>query len=223
MEYLKTFREMFTRPENVIDTFVLKEKSKFQHPFIFGVMGIVIIMLLNFIFVDFNTGLQTSFVDSNSDQISQLNYWIEYAKLKVSTQFLPLTMFFLLVPSLTLPGIFFFRNEIDGFYYNLILNSYTIGTSVFALLVLIPIWIQDQTTLSDTGLRSYLPLIFTSLLALFIYRKYFTIDDLRGWMRIISSFTMGCFIFLMLKSFSAGIIGYFIFAVNRFLDIWVTV
>lgn len=132
-------------------------------------------------------------------------------------------MFLLLVPSLSLSGLFFFRENIDGFYYNLILSTYAVGTAIIALLVMVPIWFIAPSTLFNHTVTTYLPLILVGIVILRIYERYFLMEGVRSWVQIVSSYTLGSILFLMLESFSITVIGYFIFAVNRFRDIWMTV
>lgn len=214
---------MLTKPENVVDSFVLEEKTTFQHPFSFGLIGVIIVVALYSLVLGYRTPILAEFVSKDIDQYQQLTYWIQYANLKVSTILLPLSMFLLLTPSLAVSGLFFFRDNIDGFYYNLILNSYAVGASVIALLVLVPIWFIMPSTLFSPLITTYLPMILVGIVVLRIYERYLFMEGIRSWIQVVSNYVLGCVIFLMLESFSASIIGYFIFAVNRFLDIWMSV
>lgn len=220
MEYYKTLREMCTNPEKVIDSFVLKEETQFQHPLSFGLIGVIIVVAIYSLVLGFRTPMLADLVSKEIDQYQQLTYWVSYANLKVSTFLLPLSMFLLLTPSLAIPGLFFFRKNIDGFYYNLILSAYAVGTSVLALLILVPVWLIMPSTLFNSFVTAYLPLGLVGIVIFRIYERYFFMEGIRSWIQILSSYLLGCVLFMMLKSFSAGILGYFIFAVNRFLDIW---
>lgn len=214
---------MLTTPANVVDSFVLEEETNFKHPFSFGLIGVIFVIALYSFVLGSRTPILADFVSKEIDQFQQLTYWINYADLKLSTFLLPLLMFLLLIPSLAIPGLFFFRENINGFYYNLILSSYAVGTSVLALLVLAPIWFIAPSTLFNQMVTTYLPLVLVGIVILRIYERYFFMEGIRSWMQILSSYSLGCILFLMLKSFSISVIGYFIFAVNRFLDIWMTV
>lgn len=214
---------MLTTPANVVDSFVLEHKSNYLHPFSYGLIGVILVIALYSLVLGYRTPILADFVSKEIDQYQQLSYWIQYADLKLSTFLLPLLMFFLFVPSLSIPGLFFFRENIDGFYYNLILSSYAVGTSVLALLVLVPIWFIVPSTLFNPMVTTYFPIILVGIVILRIYERYFLMQEIRSWVQVISSYTLGSVIFLMLESFSISVIGYFIFAVNRFLDIWMTV
>jgi len=214
---------MLTKPEKVVDRFVFEEKTDFMHPFSFGLIGVIIIITFYSIVLGYRTPILADFVSKDIDQFQQLTYWIQYADLKLSTFLLPLLMFLLLIPSLTLPGLFFFRENIEGFYYNFILSSYAVGTSIPALLVLVPIWFIEPSTLFNSAVTTYFPLILVGIVMLRIYERYFLIEDIRSWIQILSSYILGAILFLLLESFSISVIGYFIFAVNRFIDIWMTI
>lgn len=115
MEYVRTFRVVLTEPKNVVDRFVLEKKEKFQHPFLFGLTGVIILIALYSLTFDFGAQLEAGVASPDSDQLQQLRYWIDYTNLKVSTQFLPLAMFVLFVPSLSLPGLFFLESILMDF------------------------------------------------------------------------------------------------------------
>lgn len=55
MEYIKTFREMLITPENVIDSFILKEKTQYMHPFSYGLIGVIIVIALYSLVLGFRT------------------------------------------------------------------------------------------------------------------------------------------------------------------------
>ena len=220
MEYVNTLREIFNNPEDVIDTFVLEEKTKFQHPFSFGLISVLIIVALYLLVFGYRTPTLVDIVSEDIDQYQQLTYWIQYANLKVSTVLLPLSMVFLLTLSLSITGLFFFRDNIDGFYYNLILSAYAVSAAVLALLILVPVWFIFPSTLFDPFITTYLPLILVGVVVIRIYQVYFLMEGIQSWVQIISSYVLGSFIFLLLENFSASIIGYFLFAINQFIDIW---
>lgn len=223
MEYIKTFWEMLARPEHVIDPFVLEKNTKYQHPFSFGLIGVIIVVALYSLVLGYRTPMLADLMSEDIDQFAQLTYWIEFANLKVSTFLLPLSIFLLLTPSLSIAGVFFFRDKIDGFYYNLIINSYAVGVSIPALLIMVPVWFINPSALFDPAITTYFPLGMVGIVLLWIYLKYLHMEGVRSWIQFLSVYALGSVIFLMLESFSASMIGYFIFAVNRFLEIWMKV
>ncbi len=219
--YLKTFREVLRRPGNLIDNFIYQREGRFQHPFSFGLMGVFAGIAVNILLVDLNFDIQTLTVESGGDQVKRLTYWIEWSRMKASGEFLPLTIFLLLIPSLSIPGLFFFREDLHGFYANLILNSYAVGASLVALLLLIPVWLISGSQLQYPGFVStYLPGLLVGGIILWIYKKYPLTESYLGWIRVLSSYIVGYILFLLLKSFATTVVGYFIFAVKRFIEIW---
>ncbi|NBC05428.1 MAG: hypothetical protein GVY20_17215, partial [Bacteroidetes bacterium] len=106
---------------------------------------------------------------------------------------------------------------------NLILSAYAVGTAVVSLLVLVPIWFISPSTLFNSNITTYMPLVLVGIVILRIYERYFFMEGIKSWIQILSSYTLGSILFLILESFSISIIGYFIFAVNRFIDLWMTI
>lgn len=223
MEYIKTFRELFRNPGDVIDNFVFERETEFQHPFSFGLIGAIIVVAFYSLVLGYRTPILADLVSRDIDQYQQLAYWIRYANVKVSTFLLPLSMFLLLSLSLSIPGLFFLRENIDSFYCNLILNLYAVGASMLGLLFLVPIWFIMPSTLFSPIITAYMPLVLVGIVVIRIYERYLFMEGIRSWIQILSNYVLGCVIFLLLENFTASIIGYFIFAVNRFLDIWMTV
>lgn len=216
-------REMLTHPENVIDPFVLEKGNKFLHPFSYGLISVIIIISLYSLVLGYRTPMLADLMSKDVGQYHQLTYWIEYARLKVSTFLLPLSMLLLLTPSLSIAGLLFFRERIEGLYYNLILSTYAVGTAVLALIILVPIWFILPSALFDSTITTYLPLALTGIVILRVYLRYFLIEGGRSWIQILSNYFLGIVIFILLENFTASVIGYFIFAVERFVEIWMNI
>jgi len=218
--YKHTYKKVLQQPRDVIDGFIhSKESRKYQHPFLFGIIGMVFVLLMNTIFVDFSIEAELAGVEAENEQLQQIAEWIQVVTVRASTQFLPLAMFILLIPLLSLPGLYFFRHQTDNFYSNLILNSYTVGASILAVLAAIPFWIFLDVPLTDPFMNSTLPGVLVASVGIWVYRQYFRVSDLMGWIRIISSFLTGYILFVLVKGFASGIIGYMFFAVNRIMEI----
>jgi hypothetical protein len=218
--YTNTFKQVLLYPGDVIDSFIhSKADNKYLHPFLFGVIGMVFVLLMNTIFVDFSIDTDMAVLEAESEQLQQIAGWIQIVTVRASTQFLPLAMLVLLIPLLSLPGLYFFRHQTEGFYSNLILNSYTVGASMIALLAAIPFWVFLDVPLTDPFMNSTLPGVLVASVGIWVYRLHFRVSDVMGWIRIISSFLTGYILFVLVKGFSAGIIGYMFFAVNRILEI----
>ena len=218
--YTNTLKKILLQPRDIIDGFIhSKESRKYQHPFLFGIIGMIFVLLMSTIFVDFSIETDLSGVEAESEQLQQIAEWIQLVTVRASTQFLPLAMFVLLIPLLSLPGIYFFRHQTDNFYSNLILNSYTVGASMIALLAAIPFWMFLDVPLTDPFMNSTLPGVLVASVGIWVYRLYFQVSDVMGWIRIISSFLTGYILFVLVKGFTAGIIGYMFFAINRIIEI----
>lgn len=217
--YIKTFTNSVLHPRNVIDGFLNGEKNRYQHPFIYCSIGIAAVILLNTLLVDFSFTPQLTDVDSDDELVQALAEWMEIANVCASTQFLPLMMGLIFIPMLSLPGLYFFRDELHSFYSNLILNSYTVGSTMVALLLLIPVWMFADLPFTDPFMNSTLPALLTASVGLWIYKQYFLVTSLMGWIKILSSYISGYVLFVVVKGFVAGIAGYMIFAVNRILEL----
>lgn len=213
-QYLKTLKSIYQSPRVVIDSFIETDKSVYTHPFKFMLFGAIPFVIVGAILVDFSS---TS-VPAEPDLAKQLSLWIEISNIRLSTQFLSLTLF-LSVPLLSLPALFFLRDELEGFYSHLILNSYAIGASMLIILILIPIWTFLDMPISDSFLHSTLPAIFVGSTVILIYKSYFSVQDTMDWIRILSSFICGYLLFMMVKGLFAGVLGYMIFAVKRLTEL----
>jgi len=202
--YTNTLKKILLQPRDIIDGFIhSKESRKYQHPFLFGIIGMIFVLLMSTIFVDFSIETDLSGVEAESEQLQQIAEWIQLVTVRASTQFLPLAMFVLLIPLLSLPGLYFFRHQTDNFYSNLILNSYTVGASMIALLAAIPFWMFLDVPLTDPFMNSTLPGVLVASVGIWVYRLYFQVSDVMGWIRIISSFLTGYILFVLVKGFSA--------------------
>lgn len=213
-QYFKTLKSIFYSPGEVIDSFIKNDGSTYTHPFKFMLLGAVPFVFVSSILVDFSVAS----VPADPDSAEQLSQWIEISNIRLSTQFLSLTLF-LSIPLLSLPALFFLRDELEGFYAHLIVNSYAIGASMLVILILIPFWIFLNIPLSDPFLHSTLPVIFIGTAVIFIYKNYFSVHFSMGWIRILSSFICGYLLFMMIKGLFAGVLGYMIFAVMRMAEL----
>jgi hypothetical protein len=207
------------QPRNVVDSFIHTEESRYLHPFKFCVIGTLFFLVINLFIVDFTFESEPLQIDGDNEQLIELAVCMNDATVSASTQFLPLSMFLLLIPMLSLPGLFFFRDELEGFYSNLILNSYTVGASMSVFLVLIPLWTLLDLPFTDPFMNTTLPAIIIGAAGLWIYKRYFNSSDITGWIRIFSSFISGYILFILVKGLAAGIVGYMLFAVNRIMEI----
>lgn len=218
--YIDTLKNLLLHPRNVVDGFIhSKEDYSFQHPFLFAVASGILVILLNTFLVDFSVQIDPDSIQAEDEQVRQIAEWVQVVTIRLSTQFLPLSMVFLLIPMLSLPGLFFFREQTDGFYSNLILNTYTVGASIIILIAAIPAWIFSGLPLTDPFMNSTLPGLMVAAVGIWIYKNYFSVSDVMGWVRILSSYISGYVLFIIVKGFAGGIIGYMIFAINRIREL----
>lgn len=213
-QYIRTLKCIFQSPREVIDSFIETEESNYTHPFKFLLLGALPFIILSSFFVDFSS---TS-VFNDPSSADQLSLWIEISTIRLSTQFLSITLF-LSIPLLSLPALFFLRDELEGFYSHLILNSYAIGATMPIILTLIPFWIFINLPISDPLLHSTLPAIVVGSTVLLIYKKYFLVQNIMGWTRILSSFICGYLFYILVKGLFAGVMGYMIFAITRLAEL----
>lgn len=216
-QYLKTIEGIFKYPKDVVNTFLESDEKKYIHPFKFLILSAVPFILIASLLVDY-PGVSNLGQPVESELTDQLSAWIEISAIRLSTQFLSIALF-LAVPLLSLPALFFLRDELDGFYSHLILNSYAIGASMLIIIAVIPLWIYSNLPLSDPFLNSILPAFLICLTVIWVYQNYLSIQNVLGWTRIFSSFISGYLLFLMFKGLFAGIIGYMFFAINRIAEI----
>lgn len=218
-KYIHTIKKVLDSPRDVVDNFLIGNKGDHQHPFIYCTIGVILIVLLNSVMVDFSFTPELTDIESDDETVQALASWIEIANVRASTQFLPLMMGLLFIPMLSLPGLFFFREELEGFYSNLVLNTYMVGTSILALVLLIPVWIFVDVPLSDLYMNSTMPSVFAAVIGIWVYKQYFNVSSIRGWIKIISSYITGYVLFVIIKGFAAGVTGYMIFAVKRIAEL----
>lgn len=143
-----------------------------MHPFKFILIGLALTLILNTLLVDFsfNPDVSSVVLDDGNEQMKQLAEWIQVSNIRAATQFLPLGLMVLFIPMLSLGGLIFLRNEMEGFYSNLILNSYTVGASMLSLLPLIMIWMFLGYPLTDPLVNSTLPGVLVAGVIIWIYQ-----------------------------------------------------
>lgn len=213
-QYIRTLKIIYQSPKEVVDSFLETNESIYTHPLKFMLLGAIPFLVISTLFVNFSS---TS-ISNDSNVADQLSHWIEISNIRLSTQFLSITLF-LSIPLLSLPALFFLREELKGFYSHLILNSYAIGASMLIIHTLIPFWIFLNVPISEPFLHTTLPSISVGLSIILIYIRYFSIQNLMGWIRTLSSFICGYLLYMMVKGLLAGIIGYMIFAVSRLTEL----
>jgi len=221
LKYLYTFKTLLSAPRNVVDSFLSEEKLKYTHPFLFAALGVVLLVILNTLFVDYTIVPEPLDLgtDVEAEHLQEMSKWMQIAAVRSATQFLPIMMLLLLVPMLSLAGLFFLKEKITGFYNNLILNCYAVGASMISLIVMIPIWIFSGIPLTDPSVNVTMPAVLYSVFMLWIYQNYLMPDSVMDWIRLLSSYLTGFVLFVFMNNFIAGVIGYVIFVVLRIAEL----
>ncbi len=218
-KYIETVRSLFSEPRKVIDNFLKGGRTGYSHPFIFCLTGAVAVILLNTLFVDFIVSPQVDEVASNGEDLQQLAEQMQITSVRAATQFLPLSMFLLLIISLSIGGILFLHEKTEGYYDQLIINSYATGASFLTLPILIPIWQFSGQSLLDPFMNTTLPAMVIAGVILWIYRLYYKVDSFIDWIRILSSYITGYVIFVMLLGVLSAVAGYMIFVFERLFEL----
>jgi hypothetical protein len=216
-EYFKTLISTLKMPSDVIESSIKSAGSDYQHPFKFNLIGVLALVVIFLVLPDFTV---TPDQPADNETALQLQQSILDVKVEAATHFLPLSMFLLLIISLSIPGLFFFRGQLDGFYSNLILNSMAVAAALPFTLLLTPFWYFAGLQPTHAFLSSYLPGMLLAGVILRVYSGYLSTNDAIMWMRMISSYILGFFIFLTLRDFGAAVLGYFLFALERLMDVW---
>lgn len=219
--YKKTLLSLLSHPRNVVDGFIHGNGTSFMHPFRFLLAGIAVLLLLNTLLVDFTINPQPNELglDGENDQMAEIAEWIQVSNVRASTQFLPLSLALIFIPMLALGGLIFLRDKTDGFYNNLVLNSFAVGAALVALPLLIPAWIFLGYPLTDPFVNSTLPAVLVAGVIMWIYNLYLHPSGLMDWIRLISAYTTGYIFYVILHGFVTGVIGYMGFAINRIREL----
>jgi hypothetical protein len=224
--YSETFQQLCSTPRNVIDSFLHSHEaenseSRYMHPFKFILIGVITVLFLNTLLVDFTFEPNVSDLspEQDNEQMIEIAEWIQVSNVRAATQFLPMGLMLLFIPMLALGGLIFLRNEMNGFYANLILNSYAVGASMVALLPMIPVWMFLGFELTDPFVNSTLPTVLIAGVMIWIYKLYLSPSGLMEWIRLISAYASGYVFYVILSGFAAGVIGYMMFVVNRILEL----
>ncbi|GEM_PF-564838 len=222
--YIETFQQLYSTPRNVIDSFLHggeNGESRFMHPFKFIMIGMIAVLLLNTLLVDFSFEPDAAGLvpEEGNEQMQEIAEWIQVSNVRASTQLLPLALVVIFIPMLSIGGLIFLRNEMEGFYSNLILNSYAVGASMIALLPLIPIWMFLGYSLTDPFVNATLPAVLVAGVMIWIYQLYLRPAGILDWIRLISSYATGYIFFVIMTGFFAGVIGYMIFMINRIMEL----
>ncbi len=219
--YLNTLKTLLSSPREVVDSFLSEEKSKYTHPFLFTAIGVILLVILNTLLVDFTIVPEPLDIgdDVDAEHLHQMSEWMQISAVLMATQFLPLMLLLLLVPMLSLAGLFFLKEKVTGFYNNLILNSYAVGASMISLIIMIPIWNFSGIPLTDPSVNVTMPAVLYSVIMLWIYQNYLMPDSFMDWIRLLSSYLTGFVLFVFMNNFIAGVVGYVIFVILRIIEL----
>ena len=215
-----TIRELFLHPRNVVDGFLSHQKGKYTHPFKLvvatSIITSAILILAGAFFWDLP---DVTLAAGESKNIDQIQIWVEAVSRAMITTYLPISTLFLLIPSLAASGLIFFRNELEGFYDNLILSTYTVAAAnLFSLLWLPILWINSGLISKSSG-RVSIAIAIVGFPILWIYQKYFVQKTPISIVRQLSTTASGFILFIVLSGFFSGILGYMIFAIRRIVEL----
>ena len=214
-KFVSTFKEIYNRPRNVIDQFLESDERDFIHPFLFLIVGALAVTAVNTILVDFSFEPVLGEFDTDREQMREIAEWIQASTVRSTTQFLPISSALLLVPMLSIGGLFFLRDYISGFFSLLVMNSYAVGAAMLFQFLLIPFWMFSGISMLDPIANATLPAVVIAIPTLWIYKSYILRSDFLTWVRIISTYIVGYVLYSVLTGFAASIIGYMIFAIQR--------
>lgn len=217
--YFYTLQLLLKNPRLVADPFVDDQPSDFAHPFrmlIYSVVISVALLLPGFVIADFPAFRTDGILESEITRL--IGVWICSVDFKAFTWLLPLYMAALLIPALSIAGLFFYREVLPGFYRNLILNCYLMNLVVLAQIVLIPVWIVAGAHYTEPAIYRYLPALTAGSLLLRSYQLYFRPTKALMWVRILSVIATGYIIFVFISGFINSFAGYLAFAVNRIAE-----
>lgn len=203
----------------MIDSFLNESGDHYSHPLFFCLAGAIIVVALNTLIGDLSFNVKLDETVTENENLRQLAEWTQVASVRAATQFLPLSMFFVLIVSLAAGGMLFLRGKTGGFYDKIIINTYAVGASFVALPLLIPVWQFSGESLLNPFMNSTLPAMVVAGVILWIYRLYFNVDSFMDWIRVLSAYITGFVIYVIITGFMSAVVGYVLFAVNRLSEL----
>lgn len=218
--YFFTIQELIKNPKNVADQFLKEESAVVTHPFLCLVISAVlssVILSIGFSLAAFPPFQITGIPEE--EIASVIGVRISAADFRVFTQFLPLLMASLLTPALSVAGLFFYREQLDSFYRNLILSGYLMSLVVLFQILLIPVWLIAGDAYANPAFYRYVPAVIAALVLMRSYSQLFNANSAIMWVRIISVTASGYALFVFVGVFVNSVIGYMIFAVNRIMEV----
>lgn len=217
--FIHTLKILFKEPRQVIDSFLNSEYEPFLHPFKFALIGVILVVLINTLALDYSIEPDLADLPADSEAIRQLSEWTQTISVKAATQFLPLSMFLLQIIALSIGAVLFLRGKTNGFFDHIIINTYSVGAAMIAVPLLIPVWGLSGQPLTDPFINSTVPAMVVAGVILWIYNLYFRPLGFLDWIKILSGYVTGFVIFVLFKGLLVSVIAYFIFAINRLMAI----
>lgn len=218
-KYLNTLTDLFNNPRRVIDSFLHGEYEAYLHPFKYCLTGVVVVIIVNTLALDFSFQPDTGDLPEGSELLRQMSEWTQIVSVRAATQFLPLSLALLFIISLSIGAVIFLRGETNGFFDHIIINTYSVSSAILVLLLMIPVWGLSGIPLTDSFVNSTMPAILVAGVMLWIYNLYFRPEGFMQWIRIISAYATGYLIYLLLIGIVSSVTAYFLFAIERISEI----
>ena len=217
---ISTIFEIFTHPRNVVDSFLTHHHRKYLHPFAFMISVCLllgaILLLADWFILDL-PGVVPS--KDENETIVQIQFWVETVSRSITTIYLPFSSVVLLIPALSVSGLVFFRNELNGFYDNLILSTYLVSGATLFSLLWIPVLLIYPEVIVNNSARFSVAIAILGLPLLWMYYKFFPDKTPISVIRQLSTTASGFILFIILAGFTSGILGYMIFAIRRIAEL----
>jgi hypothetical protein len=128
-------------------------------------------------------------------------------------------MFLLHIIALSIGAILFLRGKTNGFFDNIIINTYSVGASMIALPILLPVWGLSGQPLTDPFINSTVPAMVVAGVILWIYNLYFRPSGFMDWIKILSAYVTGFVIFVLLSGILSSAVAYTITIIQRISEI----
>lgn len=218
-KYINTLQVLFGEPRQVIDSFLHGEYESYQHPFKFVLIGMILVISINTLALDYTIEPDLSDLPADSDVIRMMGEWTQIVSVRAATQFLPLSMFLLQIIALSIGAILFLHGKTNGFFDNIIINTYSVGASMIALPLLLPVWGLSGQPLTDPFINSTVPAMVVAGVILWIYNLYFRPSGFMDWIRILSAYVTGFVIFVLLSGILSSAVAYTITIIQRISEI----
>jgi len=218
-KYIRTLQVLFTEPRQVIDSFLHGEYESYQHPFKFVLIGMILVIFINTLALDFGIEPDLSDLPADSEVIRMMGEWTQIVSVRAATQFLPLSMFLVQIIALSIGAVLFLRGKTEGFFDHIVINTYSVGASMIALPLLLPVWGLSGQPLTDPFINSTVPAMVVAGVILWIYNLYFRPSGFMDWIKILSAYVTGFVIFILLSGILSSAVAYTITIIQRISEI----